>query len=468
MSTQPSLRLWLQSTTLLAVLAGYSLLLALNHSLTSLQRRQSHDQLVEHLSARLRERAGTTGELRQLVGGMVALPGLELQVLPSSSRALPPVLLHGDRTVVLISRTPIGPLSGDRPLLEVRQDVTDSVERERLSQLLLIAAAGLSSLFTGALLRPVLRRGLVEPLARLSQEVAGIPTPPQRGEPLDVGAEPAELQPIARSFNALQERLSTSWLQQRSFMDGVAHELRTPITLISGHAQSLQRQLRQTPVPLPAGEHLTSSLAVICTEAHRMGLLVSDLLDLARRDAGRLQVRQQPLSVEDVLLEAFERLQQPSSGRLRLREPEADPLPRAQGDPERLQQCLAALIDNALRYAIGTITLWAEHCPARRTLVLHVQDRGPGVGEEEREAIFERFVRGSASIDTRGSGLGLSVVRLLMEAMAGTASVQPAEGGGADFRLELPQTGAARDAAAGGAQGRGGPSLSMKPTPRTV
>ncbi|MFY8150383.1 MAG: sensor histidine kinase [Prochlorococcaceae cyanobacterium] len=464
MSTQPSLRLWLQSTTLLAVLAGYCLLLALNHTLTSLQRRQSHDQLVEHLSYRLRERVGTTQELETLVDTMVELPGLELRVLPSSTRPTQPVLLHGHNAVVLLSRSPIGPLAGDRPLLEVRQDVTDSVEKERLSQLLLIAAAGLSSLFTGALLRPVIRRGLVEPLSKLSQEVAAIPTPPQRGEALDVAAEPEELRPIARSFNALQERLSASWLQQRSFVDGVAHELRTPLTLISGHAQSLQRQLSQNPVPLPAGEHLATSLAVISTEARRMGALVSDLLDLARRDAGRLQVQRQPLSVEDVLLEAFERLQQQAQGRLHLSEPAADSLPLAQGDPERLQQCLAALIDNALRYTSGRITLSAEHRPARRTLVLHVQDSGPGVGPAEQETIFERFVRGSASINTRGSGLGLSVVRLLMEAMEGSATVTGAEGGGADFQLELPQTGRAM----AGPQGRGGPSLSMKPTPRTV
>jgi two-component system OmpR family sensor kinase len=175
-------------------------------------------------------------------------------------------------------------------------------------------------------------------------------------------------------------------------------------------------------------------------------------------------VQRQPVSVEDVLLEAFERLQQQAQGRLHLSEPAADSLPLAQGDPERLQQCLAALIDNALRYTSGPITLSAEHRPARRTLVLHVEDSGPGVGAAERETIFERFVRGSASINTRGSGLGLSVVRLLMEAMAGSATVACAEGGGADFQLELPQTGRARAPL----QGRGGPSLSMKPTPRTV
>ena len=172
MRAQPSLRLWLQSTTLLAVLAGYCLLLALNHTLTSLQRRQSHSQLIEHLSSKLLERVSSTGQLEQLINSMLELPGLTVRLLPAGTTSSPPLLLHGERQVLLVSRTRIGPIAGERPLLELRQDVTDSVERERLSQLLLIAAAGLSSLFTGALLRPVLRRGLVEPLAQLSREVA--------------------------------------------------------------------------------------------------------------------------------------------------------------------------------------------------------------------------------------------------------------------------------------------------------
>jgi two-component system OmpR family sensor kinase len=459
MRAQPSLRLWLQSTTLLAVLAGYCLLLALNHTLTSLQRRQSHAQLIEHLSH-----------------SMLELPGLTVRLLPAGGTSSAPLLLHGERQVLLVSRTRIGPIAGDRPLLELRQDVTDSVERERLSQLLLIAAAGLSSLFTGALLRPVLRRGLVEPLAQLSREVAAIPTPPQQAELLDVEAEPQELRPIASSFNALQERLAATWLQQRSFVDGVAHELRTPITLISGHAQSLRRQLAGAdpaaaqPTALNAPESFSTSLEVICTEARRMGLLVSDLLDLARLDAGRLQLQLQPLSVEDMLLEAFGRLEQQAGGRLQLASPEAMTLPEANGDPERLQQCLAALIDNALRYSSGLITLRADYeaGPPRGLLVLHVLDQGPGVTPQEQDTIFERFFRGSASVDTRGSGLGLSVVRLLMEAMGGAVTVRSAPCGGADFRLELPSARSAASRPGPDPQVRTGPSLSMKPTPRTV
>ena len=74
-----------------------------------------------------------------------------------------------------------------------------------------------------------------------------------------------------------------------------------------------------------------------------------------------------------------------------------------------------------------------------RHLALHVIDQGPGVEPSEREAIFERFVRGSAALNTRGSGIGLSVVRHLVEAMGGSVQVQEAPGGGADFRICLCQ-----------------------------
>ncbi len=142
-----------------------------------------------------------------------------------------------------------------------------------------------------------------------------------------------------------------------------------------------------------------------------MGTLVSDLLDLVRNDAGRLRLQ--------ACAEA----------------------PTANADPHRLQQCLTALVDNALLYspAPSPVTLAASTGPAGE-LVLHVRDRGPGVPSEEREAIFGRFVRGSAGLASprRGSGIGLSVVRLLIEAMGGRVQVADHPGGGADFQLLLP------------------------------
>ena len=113
------------------------------------------------------------------------------------------------------------------------------------------------------------------------------------------------------------------------------------------------------------------------------------------------------------------------------------------GDPERLQQCLAALIENALHYSPTPLPVTLAADQQGDSLVLHVCDQGPGVEAGEREAIFERFARGSASINSsnRGSGIGLAVVRLLMEAMGGSVQVAEVPGGGADFQLHLPLLG---------------------------
>ena len=110
------------------------------------------------------------------------------------------------------------------------------------------------------------------------------------------------------------------------------------------------------------------------------------------------------------------------------------------GDPERLQQCLAALIENALHYSPTPLPVSLAADQQGDSLVLHVRDQGPGVEPSERDAIFGRFARGSAAINanSRGSGIGLAVVRLLMEAMGGSVQVAEAPGVGAYFQLHLP------------------------------
>jgi signal transduction histidine kinase len=207
--------------------------------------------------------------------------------------------------------------------------------------------------------------------------------------------------------------------------------LRTPITLISGHAQRLLRQ--------PSLEVVAPSLRLIEQEAQRMGTLVSDLLDLARQDSGRLVLRRRPIMADEALVQAYERLAPSSGWRLHL-DPPAAQLPVGLGDPERVQQCLAALIENALHYSPTPLPVSLAVDQQGDALVLHVRDQGPGVAPSEREAIFERFARGSAAINanSRGSGIGLAMVRLLMEAMGGYVVAADAPGGGADFQLHLP------------------------------
>lgn len=430
------MRLWLQSTSLLAVLAGYSLLLLFNQQLAGLQRNAAHRQLAEQLAAELSSKAVERRQLEPLLAA-VLLPGWRLQLLQpwgshaSEAAALPALESRGGQEW-LVSQVPLALADGSRTTLLVEQNVTASVQQERLAFWLLVVAAGVASLFTSALLRLVLRRGLVQPLAEFTAQLQATQAPPTPDDTIDVAAQPEELQPIALAFNALQERLRASWERQRAFVDGVAHELRTPITLISGHTQSL---LRRTP-------H-AASLQLIQEEAARMGSLVSDLLDLARQDSGRLSLRRRPIVADDALLALYERMAAKAGSRLQLDpgDPAAPEPPIGIGDPDRLQQCLTALVDNALQYspAPRPVTL-ACSTGAAGELVLHVRDRGPGVAADEREAIFQRFMRGSAAIraDSRGSGIGLSIVKLLMEAMGGQVQVADAPGGGADFQLLLP------------------------------
>ena len=428
------LRLWLQSTSLLAVLAGYSLLLLANQQLAVLQRQAAHSQFVEQLADELQSRSRSREQLQPLLDGAL-LPGLQLQLLPprqaARPAAAPPAFQSRGDQDWLVSSVSLALLDGSRVGLLVEQNVTASVQQERLAFWLLVVAAGLSSLFTSGLLRLVLRRGLVQPLQEFTTQLSATQAPPLASDQIPVAEQPEELQPIALAFNDLQQRLTVSWERQRSFVDGVAHELRTPITLISGHAQRLLRQ--------PGLEASAPSLRLIEQEAQRMGSLVSDLLDLARQDSGRLQLRRRPILADEALVQAYERLAPSSGWRLHLDTPAAD-LPVAMGDPERLQQCLAALIENALHYSPKPLPVTLAADQQGDSLVLHVRDQGPGVDPSERDAIFGRFARGSAAINanSRGSGIGLAVVRLLMEAMGGSVQVADAPGGGADFQLHLP------------------------------
>ena len=411
----PSLRLWLQSTTLLAVIAGYALLLGVNRSLNQAQRLEDHRQLVEALRS-------SPSALEQAQQADAAF-GLITLLEPSGAEQAPLQRQQAGRTW-LESRTLLQSPGDSERILLLRQDITNSVERQQQFQLLLIASAGSSLLLTALLLRLVLWRGLVLPLQQLNGQVDELKAVTLAESLLQPRDQPRELQPLALAFNDLQRRLADSWQQERSFVDGVAHELRTPISVISAHAQQWQHL---------AGSTSHGSAALIAAEATRMGRLLQVLLELARSDNGRLQLALQRLDPEDALLMAYERLSSLAADRLQLAMPSASALPSIQVDQDRLQQCLASLVDNALAYGEGPIQLWAESIGCH--VVLHVQDDGPGIPSAEREKVMQRFQRGTTATGTRGSGLGLALVQQFIELMNGELRIADAAAGGADLQL---------------------------------
>jgi signal transduction histidine kinase len=274
----------------------------------------------------------------------------------------------------------------------------------------------------------VLRRGLIVPLNNLRDQLNALEADSLDEQSIELKAQPKELQPIADSFNQLQARLSTAWQRERAFVDGVAHELRTPISVLSAQAQRLMQ------VGTSIGSD-AAGLQSIASEADRMGELVRVLLDFARSDSGRLRVELASVEPEPLILDAYERLLPLAPSRIRLAPPTSELLPLIDVDRQRLQQCFAALVDNALKFSSDSVMLSVEL--AQGCVVFHVIDSGPGIPMQERERVLERFARGSSSIGTRGSGIGLATVSLLMDAMQGELVITDAAIGGAGMQLRF-------------------------------
>ena len=419
----PSLRQWLLSTSILSVIAGYALLLGVNARFGASQRTQSHHRLV----AALRDQPAS---MRDSLDALASL-GIEVQWLSDGSQQSPVLDLDPDGRGWLTSVTSVRGANGLQQRLLVKQEISAELASEREFQLLLIAMAGLSVLLTALLFRVVLWRGLVRPLDDLSAELDSLSADSLGERLVPIEAQPLELQRIAGAFNRLQQRLAAAWQRERRFVDGVSHELRTPITLIYGYAQRLLSQ------PHPSA--LNYPIAQIQAEASRMSDLITVLLELARCDAGRLAQDLVALDPDDIVLQAFERLSVVAPQRLQLEVPAVLPLPQIFVDAERLQQCFAALVDNALRYSSGLVQLYAsqEFTESSVIVVLHVADSGSGIPANERAQVIQRFERGSTALGQRGSGIGLAMVHDLILAMDAELSIADREGGGADLQMRF-------------------------------
>lgn len=400
------------------MVAGYSLLFAVSRGFVESERLDRHQQLVVSLAEGLGD-------------GRVTMPlpaGLGVQARWSNLAQLDPAqtIRSADGRVWLISRTPLDSPIQQSSVLEVRQDITASVARSQRDLLMLIAVAGVSVLFTSVLLRLVIWRGLIQPLRGFTRELEQLEADSLGTHVLSPAEHPSEFRFIVEAFNQFQSRLAEAWQRERRFVDGVAHELRTPITVISCHAQRLQ---------VDASHNSPAPVALIAVEAKRLGELITVMLDFARVDARRLALAVVDLDAEVLLLESFERLQGLAPDRLQLAPSVENHLPCIRADADRVHQCLAALVANALRYSEGSVQLEVSASPTGVTF--HVRDQGPGIPMAERNQVLERFARGSTATGTQGSGLGLAIVNDLMQAMEGELRIGDATGGGADIQLRF-------------------------------
>jgi signal transduction histidine kinase len=165
--------------------------------------------------------------------------------------------------------------------------------------------------------------------------------------------------------------------------------------------------------------------------------LAEDLLVIARADQGRLAVRPAELDLSDELQRVARRFERRATQDGRPLIVEAPPGCRVSADPQRLEQALANLVDNALRYGSGPVTLAAVETP--KTVELHVSDAGPGFSDGFVADAFERFTREDHARSRGGAGLGLSIVRAIAVSHGGQAHAANRDVGGADVWITLPK-----------------------------
>jgi signal transduction histidine kinase len=221
--------------------------------------------------------------------------------------------------------------------------------------------------------------------------------------------------------------------RQRAFIADASHELKTPLTLIRVDAEVLQSGLEN-----PDNRELAEE---VLAETDRMGTILSDLLTMARLDAGVLDVARKPFDLSNLVREEAERFRVRATHegiRLDVRAP--DEL-LACGDPARTGQILAALLDNALRLTPsgGCVEVTAREQDGR--VEATVTDTGPGIPPEHLPHVFERFYRAEAArsrADGGGTGIGLAIARGLARAQEGDLEAANAKDGGALFCLKLP------------------------------
>jgi two-component system OmpR family sensor kinase len=219
--------------------------------------------------------------------------------------------------------------------------------------------------------------------------------------------------------------------RMRRFVADASHELRTPLTSIRGFAE-LARQR--------GGELDPAEMRRIEDEAKRMGLLVDDLLLLARLDQQR-PLAQQPVDLLELAGDAVQDAQAVQPERpVRLEMLAGSQAPVVTGDETRLRQVFGNLISNALHHTPATAPVTVAVGTADHTAVFAVRDSGPGLSDDQKARVFERFYRADSARtrSTGGAGLGLSIVSALVAAHHGTVDVSDSPGGGTTFTVRLP------------------------------
>ena len=340
--------------------------------------------------------------------------GVEIVDIPRGDPVVAPVVVDGEKVGSLVLRFPASHLPA--PEAQVRS----ALFRTALvgAAVAVLVAIGIALFVAGRVSRPLV--ALTDAAAEME---AG-----RRGVLVGLGDAPGELGVLSTAFDRMSESVEREDALRRRLVRDVAHEVRTPLTILRGMTEGLVDGVVE-----PDAETLRS----LHDEVLRLTGLVGDLETLAAADAAALRLELRPVDLAEVAGAAVA-LARGAAADAELELETALERAAAQGDPERLRQVVVNLLSNALRHTPsgGTITIRTsvedEHA------LLEVLDTGPGIAPEDLPHVFERFYRGAGAEASSGSGIGLAVAAELVEAHGGTITAGNRPEGGAAFTVRVP------------------------------
>ncbi|HEY1912812.1 MAG TPA: ATP-binding protein [Vicinamibacterales bacterium] len=249
---------------------------------------------------------------------------------------------------------------------------------------------------------------------------------------LDATASNDELGQLARAFNRLLGRLEGASSMQRHFMADASHELRTPVSVIQTAAEVTLEQADR------ASSEYREALTIVSEQSTRLARMVQDMFVLARADAGQAPVMK-PLYLDDVVAECARAIAVVADAAGIAVTVDLDEDVSVMGDQHLLEQMVTNLLDNAVRFSPPGAAVSIALRSANGVVTVAVVDHGPGIPVEDRERVFERFVRlDRARSSSSGAGLGLPIARWIAEQHQGTLIVESGDDGGSRFIAVLP------------------------------
>jgi two-component system sensor histidine kinase BaeS len=325
-----------------------------------------------------------------------------------------PIVVDGEEVGTVVIRFPAG-----SELSAPEAAALDALER-------IVLIGSVVAVLLAVLVATLVARRLTRPIRRMTTAASAI----ERGD-LDArvgGSGPAELGDLANAFDRMAGALAREAELRRGLVADVAHELRTPVTILQGNLEEMvDGSLPATPIRLGS----------LHDEVLRLGRIVQDLETLAAAEAAGLELHRRTVDLAEVAGDAASLLEPWfSAAEVRLR-PALSSV-TVDGDPTRLNQIVTNLLTNALKFTPGGGAVEMVVRGDDGEAVLEVADTGPGIPSDELSHIFERFWRGSTARTTGGSGIGLSVVSELVHAHAGTVEATNAQGAGARFTVRIP------------------------------